>query len=462
MKIPGFLHRHIVLMIAIVALLGLIGNTFYPHAIAQTAIAKKWHDSAHFFGVRPLWKYASNISAASVGRGQIPSCLTSAVPPRCYSPQQIRQAYNIQSLLNAGITGNGHTIVLIEGSTSPTLQSDVHLYDQLYGLKDPNVNVIAPFGSSFDPGAYIETALDVEISHAIAPGATIDIVLGDTSLAFTPGDFLSALLKATKYAVDNNLGDVLSQSFGVGESCAGSAYLQAEQQVFAEARAKHITVLASAGDDGAAVISCIGPQFLLAKGVSLPAADPLATSVGGTTLDAVVKTGKYIAETTWNESNNFGGATGGGFSRLFPVPPYQSGIPGITSRGVPDVAFDADPFTGVPIVVSLNGTTIITPVGGTSVGSPVWAAIVALANQLSGRRVGFLNDVVYAISNSSSYADGFHDITTGNNTVSVFGPTGNPVTITGYNAGPGWDAVTGVGTPKVSSLVRLLEQFSNS
>lgn len=462
MKLPRFLHRLIFLVIAVVAVLGIVGSTFYPHAIAQAASAKKWHDSAHVFGARPLWQYARKISSTSIGQGQIPPCLTSAVPPRCYGPQQIRKAYNIQSLLNAGITGKGHTIILIEGSTSPTLEADVHLYDQLYGLRDPELRVFAPFGSVFDPGAYVETALDVEIAHAIAPGAAIDIVLGNISLAFSPGGFLSALLRATKFAVDNNLGDVLSQSFGVGESCAGSAYLQAEQQVFAEARAKHISVLASSGDSGAAVIACSGPQIFLAKGISLPAADPLATAVGGTTLDAAVNTGKYISETTWNESNAGDGATGGGFSSLFPVPAYQSGIAGITSRGVPDVAFDGDPFTGVPIVVSINGATIIAPVGGTSVGSPVWAAIVALANQFAGRRVGFLNDAVYGILQSPSYEDGFHDITTGDNTVTVPGPTGNPVTLTGYNAGPGWDAVTGAGTPKVSSLVRLLEGFSNS
>jgi subtilase family serine protease len=104
---------------------------------------------------------------------------------------------------------------------------------------------------------------------------------------------------------------------------------------------------------------------------------------------------------------------------------------------------------------------VIVPVGGTSVGSPAWAAIVALANQRAGRRLGFLNDAVYAIGASSSYADGFHDITTGNNTVTAFGPNG-PVKITGYNAGPGWDAVTGWGTPKARPLASLLAKFGSS
>ncbi|GAC1565635.1 MAG: hypothetical protein NVS3B14_04030 [Ktedonobacteraceae bacterium] len=361
-------------------------------------------------------------------------------------------------MLTAGITGKGRTIVLIDGSTSPTLAADVHLYDALYGLKDPAINVIAPFGMpAFDPNAYVETALDVEIAHSIAPDATIDLVLGETSQAQTPGDFDAILLRVTQYAVDNNLGDVISQSFGVGESCVGTAYLQAEQQVFKEARQKHITVLASAGDAGDLVISCVDSQVTLAKGVNVPAADPLVTAVGGTTLDADVNTGKYNSETTWNEWNNGAGATGGGFSSVFARPAYQNGIPGIGAfRGVPDVAFVADPLTGVPVVVSAFGETLIVPIGGTSVGSPAWAGIVALANQAARKRLGFLNGSIYRLLASGNYSRGFHDITTGDNTTNIFGNNGQPITVPGYPAGPGWDAVTGAGTPEVSSLVSLL------
>ena len=226
--------------------------------------------------------------------------------------------------------------------------------------------------------------------------------------------------------------------------------------MFSEAQAKHITLLASSGDSGAAVIVCNGPFFTFAKGVNLPAADPLVTSVGGTSLDATVGTGKYVAETTWNEDANGAGATGGGISTLFPVPSYQSGIAGLTGRGLPDVAFDADPLTGVPVVVSAQGETLIIPVGGTSVGSPAWAGIVALANQHAGKRLGFLNSTIYRIIGSGSYAARFRDITTGNNTVTSFDQNGNPITIQGYNAGTGWDAVTGAGTPKASGLIPLL------
>ena len=446
------------LVVIPVVLVSILVGTFMAPATAHAAPANKGWSIAQLFGARPLWKYARRISAASLGQGQIPPCLTSAVPPRCFSPQQIRRAYGIQPLLNKGITGKGHTIVIIDGSTSPTLQADVHLYDALYGLKDPTINVFAPFGTPpFDPNAYIETALDVEESHSLAPGATIDLVLADTSQAQTPGAFVSILLGATKYAVDHNLGDVISQSFGVGESCVGSAYLQAEQQVFKEARQKHITVLASSGDSGDLAISCIGGGFTEAKGVSVPASDPLATAVGGTTLDAALNTGKYNSETTWNEWNQGAGATGGGFSTVFARPAYQNNIPGIGAfRGVPDVAFVADPLTGVPIVVSAFGETIIIPIGGTSVGSPAWAGIVALANQAAGQRLGFLNPGIYNLLRNGTFTQGFHDITTGDNTTTLSGPNGQPITVPGYPAGPGWDAVTGAGTPKVSSLVSLL------
>jgi subtilase family serine protease len=103
-----------------------------------------------------------------------------------------------------------------------------------------------------------------------------------------------------------------------------------------------------------------------------------------------------------------------------------------------------------------GGETIIIPIGGTSVGSPAWAGIVALANQAAGQRLGFLNTTNYNLLQNGTFTQGFHDITTGDNTTTIFGPNGQPITVPGYPAGPGWDAVTGAGTPKVSSLVSLL------
>ncbi|HEY7417657.1 MAG TPA: S53 family peptidase [Ktedonobacteraceae bacterium] len=405
--------------------------------------------------LQQLQQYAQKLNVTSAkGSTPEPSCITSATSPRCYSPQQIRTAYTIP-----GVKSKGHTIVLIDFATSPTLQSDVHLYDQFYGLKDPTINVFSPFSTpSTDPGYYTETALDIEMAHAIAPNATIDLVLANLDTATDYGQLMNLALQATQYAVQNNLGEVISQSFGVGESCVSASYVQAEQQVFAQARAKGITVLASSGDYGADVISCSGAEVALEEGVNLPAADPLVTAVGGTTLNADVGTGRYVNETAWSGNGNLAlfGATSGGVSTLFPSPDYQNGITGQANRAIPDVAFDADPNTGVPIVFSQNGGLYIVPVGGTSVGSPAWAAIVVLANQVAGHRLGFLNTALYAISSSKNYASSFHDITTGNNIVEGIDFNGNITPATGYSAGQGWDAVTGIGTPVVQTLTQLL------
>jgi subtilase family serine protease len=427
-----------------------------------------------FIGVIPLWNAAKKISTSGVSKAaatSIPPCLDNPTPtpaaPRCYSPQQIRNAYDVTPLLRKGITGKGRTIVIIDASSSPTLQSDLHFYDQLYGLKDPKLNVIAPFGvPPVNPSIYVETALDVETAHSLAPDATIDLLLtSDTTNDATVEGVFYDLLKPVKYAIDHNLGDVISISYGAGESCFDKTYLQYEHELFATAQQKGISVFVSAGDSGAAILSCTSPTseigLFSGKGTSIPASDPLVSSVGGTTLNATVGAGTYVSETTWNEDAVYEGATGGGFSSVFPRPGYQEKVPGIgRTRGLPDVSWDADPLTGVPVVVSIQGGTYILPVGGTSVGAPAWAGLTALFNQYAGKRLGFLNGAFYRILKSKSYGATFQDIKTGNNSVLGFDKNGNLLHVIGYNAGPGWDAVTGVGTPDVDDLAVLLKQYS--
>src|SRR5262249_44403692 len=137
---------------------------------------------------------------------------------RCYSPQQIRTAYDIQPLLDQDIDGTGHTIVIVDAFQSPTIQHDLALFDSTFGLPDPTFNINAPDGlTPFDPndgnqvGWSAEISLDVEWAHAVAPGATIDLVLAKSNE-------YADILSVTKYAVDHNLGDVISQSFGEAES----------------------------------------------------------------------------------------------------------------------------------------------------------------------------------------------------------------------------------------------------
>src|SRR5437660_10381695 len=186
-------------------------------------------------------------------------CLASTAPPLCYSPQQIRRAYDIEPLVSGGVRGQGRRIVIIDDYQNPTLLTDLTLFDRLFGLNEPKLNVIAPFGlHPFDPKNpaaamfSLEIALDVQWAHAIAPGATINLVLGNPA-GDTERQQLDGIISATEYAVANNLGDVISLSIGIGETCYSAEELQHLHQAFRSAREKHISILASSGDAGSAV-----------------------------------------------------------------------------------------------------------------------------------------------------------------------------------------------------------------
>jgi subtilase family serine protease len=345
--------------------------------------------------------------------------------------------------------------VILDDYQDPTIRSDLKLFDQIFGLNDPKLNIIAPGGlnasSDFSAiGFAEEISLDVEWAHAIAPGATIDLVLGNPADSSLRGQ-IDALIKATAYAVSNHLGSVISLSVGLGESCYSRAEIQQWNQAFVRAQQQKISVLVSSGDRGAAAIECdrAGVPLRMIQGVNYPASDPFVTSVGGTTLLAS-KTGQYGSETVWN---GMWVASGGGFSHLFAAPDYQRGIVGIgTYRALPDVAYDADPDTGMPVVMTIGNATLIVPFGGTSAGAPQWAALVTLAEQSIGRPLGFLNPSLYHLGESNA----FHDVTVGNNTVTGIDAHSRPIQIHGYQAGSGWDPVTGWGSPNTAHLAQLL------
>lgn len=212
----------------------------------------------------------------------------------------------------------------------------------------------------------------------------------------------------------------------------------------------HATVVASSGDTGAAS----DPNFGAApvKEVSLPASDPLVLAAGGTSLALNPKTGAYSGEIAWNTS-------GGGFSHLFSRPSYQDGVANVgATRGVPDVAADADPNTGMALALADGRKSYsLFPAGGTSAATPLWAGVIALADQYAGRPLGFVNPGIYWIGHSPMGRQAFHDVTTGDNSVVVV-----PRLITGYQASPGWDPVTGWGSPNAQVLVPLLAQAVNS
>jgi subtilase family serine protease len=386
-----------------------------------------------------------------------PVCLTKSMAPRCYSPLQMRQAYRIQALTRAGITGAGQTIVIIDFYQSPNIRHDLHLFDTLFSLPDPRLTIYAPDGYApfniNDPaqvGYVYETNLDVEWAHAIAPAANIALVLSRTA---NDND----VYNATKFAIQNNLGGIISQSFGVPETAETREFLAAEHALFVEAQAKNISVFASSGDTGTLepIYARNNPHQIIAlsPGVNYPASDPLVTSVGGTSL--YISPNGCIRETVWSTAL---GASGGGFSRIFTRPGYQNGIKDIGAhRGIPDVSYSADPALGVPVVISISlAQPLIIPIGGTSAGSPQWAAITALGNQVAGKRLGFLNPELYAVGKSRRlYHRTFFDIVIGVNDFS-YTKAGDQIPILGYPAYRGWDAASGLGTPFTSRLLKVL------
>jgi len=386
---------------------------------------------------------------------------------RCYQPAQIQNAYNITPLLNHGINGTGRTIVIVDAFGSPTIASDLQTFDATMGLPNPSFTEITPAGSPppfdiNDPNQFgwsVETTLDVEWAHVTAPGANI-------VLAVAPSNNDSDILNTTTYVVDHNVGDVISQSFGEAEACMDPTLLSEQHALFAKAVRKGITLFASSGDSGASQASCDPNSTAALFAASTPASDPNVTGVGGTTLTADTSTGAYQSETAWTEPS-FGcnppavaptdvNCSGGGFSSVYARPGYQSALQKNRARGVPDVAYNAGVSGGVLIFsATLNAAfgapaTTFFIVGGTSAGSPQWAGLAADADQLGRHRMGNIDPALYSIAKAKKlYAAAMHDITTGNNDVAEIGGDG-------FNAGPRWDPVTGLGTPNAAVLVPLL------
>ncbi|MHB1488337.1 MAG: S53 family peptidase [Acidimicrobiales bacterium] len=365
----------------------------------------------------------------------------------CYSPEEMRHAYGVDALTSAGDIGAGQTIVIVDSYGSPDIRSDLQQFDSAYNVPPPpSLIVDAPLGTvPFDNTNVTmivwaeETTLDVEWAHAMAPGA--GLVLLTSPVAETGGvQGMPQFLQLEQYALDHHLGNVLSQSWGSPEnsllSSTGRALITQFDGLFQQAASAGVTVLAASGDHGSAQGG--GP----APTVQFPASSPWVTSVGGTTLDATV-TGQYQGEVAWNTNV---GASGGGVSQLEPEPAYQRCLPTGDQtllhgfRGLPDVAMNADWNSPVPIFMSLPGFiggSYLT-VGGTSEGSPVWAGIVADLDQHAGTSLGFLNPLLYRLGCTGGLANVMHDITAGTN---AWGG------VPGYVATPGWDPVTGWGSP---------------
>jgi hypothetical protein len=375
-------------------------------------------------------------------------------------PQGIRHIYGFDQIQLSGAVsadGSGQTIAIIDFLDDPTIVADLQTFDAQFQLPDPpNLIKLNQTGGTdlppaAPPGAIIgETSLDVEWAHALTPGA--NIILYEASPAADVPTYLAnamaAVQSATQYAGPLPPATVVSMSFGIPETQLTPQLLQQYDGIFTTPPGHPgITFLASTGDAGA------GPQFLAPNGFEppeYPAISPNVVAVGGTTLNLfnLDRAGNYPGEWGWGFGSSsypksLLGGGGGGVSQYEPMPAYQHeyGVRndngGLDGRSAPDVAFDADPLSGVAVYDSSAGWNVT---GGTSFSAPAWAALIALADQaraLAGE--GSLDGPTQTLPLLYQLPDSdYHDITTGDN---------------GYPAGPGYDLVTGLGTPIASRVV---------
>jgi subtilase family serine protease len=392
----------------------------------------------------------------------------------CYEAAQVQRAYNLPPLLRRGIDGAGQTIVIVDSFGSPTVAHDLAVFDKTFGLPaPPSLKVIQPAGpvAPYAPtdtreGWAGETDLDVEYAHTMAPGANILLVETPTSEEEGTTGF-PQIVKAEEYVINHHLGGVISQSFSATEQTFPSPQsLLSLRGAYIDAARKGITVLAASGDSGAADVHYNEVDYYLYPVTSWPDSDPLVTGVGGTQLHLNAAGDRIAPDSVWNDTysvptNEFivgdAGpnplAGGGGKSIIFPRPAYQDSVSAVVGsrRGVPDISMSGACDGAVDVYQSFAGQTAgWYPTCGTSEATPLFAGIVALADQVAGHPLGLINPALYALS--AEHARGIADVVTGNNTVS-FEQGGKLDTVTGFNAVPGYDLASGVGTVNADSFV---------
>ena len=395
----------------------------------------------------------------------------------CYGPGQLQVAYDEQPLFSRGITGAGQTIAIVDAFGSPTIKADLATFDAEFGLPNPpSLKIIQPAGKipAFDPtdangdvGWAGETTLDVEWAHSMAPGA--NILLVETPVPETEGTAgFPQVVKAENYVINHHLGQVISQSFGATEQTFSSPMsVYPLRSAYFNALRNHVTVLAGTGDDGASnAASTDGSVLYTHPVVAWPASDPLVTAVGGTQLALLPSGQRTQADRVWDDSTNYGlnnaltgspgpfaSGTGGGTSAMFARPWYQNSVAGVvgSQRGVPDISMSAACSGLVDTYQSFPGQ----PAGwyvtcGTSESTPLFAGIVALADQVAKHSLGLINPALYALS--AAQAPGLIPVTAGNNSVS-FVQDNRQYTVLGYHAAPGYNLASGVGTINAALFV---------
>jgi subtilase family serine protease len=419
-------------------------------------------------------------------------------PPCGYSPSEIQTAYNLTPLYAAGLDGAGETIVITDAYGSDSIAGDAQAFSSIYGLPAINLQIAKAPGLNNNPHGVqrnwqFETTLDVEWAHAVAPGATIVLVLATDR---------ASLDEAINYAVVHHLGNTISNSWSSIEGLGNPAVFGRVNRILQMAAAQGIDVNFATGDFGDETVR-VG-----FKSVDFPASSPFATGIGGTSLalnankSMAFQTGwgnnlTRIAETSalHNAPVNpplhlgFQGGAGGGASLTFARPSFQSGlsVPG-TSRLVPDIAMLADPFTGAEFIETIDGQLSVGVIGGTSLATPMFSGVMAIAAQKAGHGLGQAAPLVYGLPagavtdvpavSSANNVTGMINGTpfTANqlaaplvNTTSYYSALYNSPfstrwfvltfgTDSSLVTGPGWDNVTGVGTPNGMNFVTAVTQ----
>ena len=439
-----------------------------------------------------------------------------------YNPGQIQTAYGLNALYNKGWDGTGQTIIIVDAYGSPTIQQDANTFSAAYGLpplNSSNFAIFYPGGTPANcapncPGGRwdIETTLDVEWAHAVAPGANIALVVGVDANSLDIAEFWAIEDPEffTPYA-NSDLGYVISNSWSSFEILdllfGGQSALVTEYAMTEVAAALGISTNFSTGDDGDNVQAILNDYGLaVPPSVGMPASSPFATAIGGTSL--FLTSNEHIQfQTGWGNNETrltftapnppydpplhlgFIYGSGGGTSAVWPQPSYQSGLAS-NYRQVPDISYVADPYTGVNLIMTVNGTPSILVIGGTSLSCPMFSGLWAIANQAAGSKapLGQAAPLLYSLP-----AGAITDVTAFSNGADVHGKIFNPPapvlvetaadlaqplentthflsalyhggstrwyditfgTDSSLVAAPGWDNVTGLGTPNGLAFVQ--------
>ena len=489
-----------------IAALGVGGAAAAP--VAVTAVAP-----AAAAAVQPVPFAAGHVLAGHLSQPPTTAYCEAHYGIACYQVFQLQRAYNLAPLFSKGIEGQGETIVIVDAFGSPSIASDLQTFDAGMGLPNPpSFQVITPEGAIttnptnctkvYSPtgpdlcsdyyGWTEETSLDVEWSHAMAPEA--NILLVETPMTETEGIYgFPQIVAAENYVIDNHLGDVISQSFGANESTFTSpSQIYSLRSAYINAARHGVTVLAASGDQGATSeicdpsSDCANPSDLICcqstRAVDWPSTDPLVTGVGGTELHLNAQGDRTAPDSVWNDlSTTFkvpgpvftSGSSGGGLSTVFARPRFQRGVAGIVgdSRGTPDIAMSAAGSGSVDYYdstdPSVDGWGIV---AGTSEASPLFSGIVALADQVAGHSLGYLNPALYAMAQRGR-RDGIVPISQGTNTYTFCmaaaiksngscASSSDLVTVPGFSANGSYNDATGWGTVDAASFVPALARFA--